>query len=247
MRICVLGPIEIRTDVGEVVVPSGGKQRLLLATLVLHSPRIVSSDRLADVLWGEDLPDDPGASLRTQVSRLRASLARAEAEERLQRGDASGYGLVLRPGEVDAGVFEEVLTRTRLAAAPERGLTLAAEALAIWRDEAYGEFQDLSYFLGEIARLRELRLVARERLAECLLAVGRLDDALFAAEALVHHDPLRERPRALTMQALYRAGRRHDALASFQEYRRQLSAELGLDPSPALRALEAGILRHAGP
>ena len=227
--------------------PNGAKQRLLLATLIVHAPRVVSADRLVDVLWGEQLPDDPAGALRTQISRLRALLTEAGAEGLLVRGDVPGYRLTPAPDQLDVTVFEQLVSRARSVPAPERALALAEEALALWRDEAYVEFRDLPHFLGEAARLSQLRNSVQERRVECLLAVGRIDEAVAAAEDLVLADPLSERHRALAMQALYQAGRQHDALAAFQDYRRLLSAELGLDPSPALREMERQIIQHAAP
>lgn len=244
MQFCILGPIVIRQGTGTVLVPSGGKQRLLLASLLLHQPRIVSAGRLIDMLWGADLPDDPAGALRTQVSRLRSLLAEADAEDRLRRGDASGYGLALGPGELDAAVFADLHRQAREAISPDIALALADEALALWRDEPFGEFADDHHFHGEATRLRELAAGNRQRRVECLLALGRTPEAVAGAEALVHADPLDERARALVMQALYEAGRQHEALASFQDYRRLLSEELGLQPSPGLRELERKILEH---
>jgi DNA-binding SARP family transcriptional activator/pimeloyl-ACP methyl ester carboxylesterase len=247
MKFYVLGPIEIRPAAGTVLVPHGSKQRLLLALLVLHAPRVVSPERLIDILWGDDVPADPAAALRTQVSRLRALLAEAGVEGCLQRGAPSGYCLDLASADVDAGRFEDLHRRAAEAAVPEHALALAEEALALWRDEPFSEFRDTHHFLGEAARLRELWLSTSERRVQCLLALGRTGDALTAVVTLVDADPLRERSRALAMQALYLAGRQHDALASFQDYRRLLSEELGLSPSPALRALEREIVQHAHP
>ena len=246
MQACILGPVQIRSDAGAVLAPSGGKQRLLLALLLVHAPRVVSPDRLMDVLWEDRRPDDPSAALRTQLSRLRGFLAGAGADGRLRRG-AAGHGLALEPDEIDAAVFEDLQSRARAAESPERGLALAEAALALWRDEPFGEFHGLPDFIGETLRLRELALGARERRVECLLALGRTHDALASSEALVHADPLRERSRALAMQAFYQAGRQHEALASFQDYRRRLSEELGLEPSPGLCALQLDILQHARP
>jgi DNA-binding SARP family transcriptional activator/pimeloyl-ACP methyl ester carboxylesterase len=245
MQICMLGPIEVRSGDGTIMVPGGAKQRLLLATLLLHAPRAVSSDRLIDVLWGDDLPDDPGAALRTQVSRLRSFLTSVGARGCLRRSEASGYYLVLPAAALDAAVFEDLQRRARAAPEPAQMLLLLDEALGFWRGEPFGEFSNLPHFLGEASRLRELAAGARERRIECLLVLGRTTDALAAVEALVHADPLRERSRALAMQALYQAGRQHEALATFQDYRRLLAEELGLPPSPAMRALENEILHHA--
>jgi DNA-binding SARP family transcriptional activator/pimeloyl-ACP methyl ester carboxylesterase len=247
MQFCMLGPIEVRSRDGTVMIPGGAKQRLLLATLLLHAPRVVSSDRLIDLLWGDDLPDDPGAALRTQISRLRSFLASVDAHGCLRRSEASGYCLLLPASALDAAVFEDLQRRARAAPEPAQMLLLLDEALGFWRGEPFGEFSNLPHFLGEASRLRELAAGARERRIECLLALGRTTEALAAVEALVHADPLRERSRALAMQALYQAGRQHEALATFQDYRRLLSEELGLPPSPAMRALENEILHYTHP
>jgi DNA-binding SARP family transcriptional activator/pimeloyl-ACP methyl ester carboxylesterase len=247
MQFCMLGPIEVRSRDGTVMIPGGAKQRLLLATLLLHAPRVVSSDRLIDILWGDDLPDDPGAALRTQISRLRSFLASVGARGCMRRSEASGYCLLLPATALDAAVFEDLQRRARAAPEPAQMLLLLDEALGFWRGEPFGEFSSLPHFLGEASRLRELAAGARERRIECLLALGRTTEALAAVEALVHADPLRERSRALAMQALYQAGRQHEALATFQDYRRLLSEELGLPPSPAMRALENEILHYTHP
>lgn len=245
MQVCVLGPVEIRTAAGTVLEPHGSRQRLLLAALALHAPRIVSAERLIDVIWGEQLPVDPAAALRTQASRLRSLLRRAGAGDRLRRGGISGYGLELTGRDTDAGEFEELLRQAQDAADPAHSLLLVEAALRLWRDEPYGELHGTHYFLGEASRLRELWMTGREQHVQCLLALCRTAEAVSAAVTLVDADPLRERSRALSMQAYYQAGRQHDALASFQDYRRLLAQELGLSPSPALRTLEAEILRHA--
>jgi pimeloyl-ACP methyl ester carboxylesterase/DNA-binding SARP family transcriptional activator len=244
MQVCILGSIRIRTTAGTIALPHGSKQRLLLAALVLHAPRIVPSDRLMDILWGDALPDDPPAALRTQVSRLRSLLMKAGAASRLRRGEFSGYGIELAATELDAAVFEALILRARTADTPELVLSLTDEALGLWQGEPYGEFADVACFLGEISRLRELWLTAGELRTQALLATGRHADALATAAALIDADPLRERSRALSMQVLHQAGRQHEALAAFQEYRRLLAEELGLTPSPALREMEAEIMRR---
>jgi DNA-binding SARP family transcriptional activator/pimeloyl-ACP methyl ester carboxylesterase len=245
MQICVLGPVEIRAATGVALAPHGVRQRKLLATLALHAPRMVSADRLIDVIWGDGPPTEPAAALRTQASRLRSLLREAGCEAWLQRGDTPGYALAVAPADTDAGVFEALLADAGRAATPAVALELLDRALELWRDEPYGELGVELHFAGEAARLQELRMSACEQRVQSLLALGRTTDALTAVGALVHRDPLRERSRALAMHALYQAGRAHEALASFQEFRRLLSEELGLAPSPAIRALESEILRHA--
>jgi predicted ATPase/DNA-binding SARP family transcriptional activator len=244
MRFHLLGRVAVGTDGGHFALPKGRKQRLLLAALLLHAPRVASSDRLCDILWGGSQPDDPAAALRTQISRCRAFLREAGADPETLRSEPYGYRMAIEPIAVDAGRLELLLRRAADLAPGREKAELLDEALGLWGGDPYEEFADLTPFLGEVTRLREIRAGAREARVECLLAENRLSEALAAAEELVREDPLRERPRALLMQALYQAGRQHEALACFQEYRRQLADELGLDPSPALRQLESEILRH---
>lgn len=246
MKVSILGPVEIRSESGAPIVPKGARQRLLLAALILHAPRTVSAGRLIEILWNDDLPADPAAALRTQISRLRALLAKAGSDNHLRHAEGPGYSLDIAPGDLDADEFEH-LHRRALRAEPTQAISLIDDALALWRDEPFGELHPLPLFLGEASRLRELRMSARELRVRSLLKIGRTSEALIDVAELIAADPLRERSRALAMQTFYQSGRQHDALATFQEYRRLLSARLGLTPSPALRALEMEILKHQSP
>src|SRR5439155_23616089 len=107
-----------------------------------------------------------------------------------------------------------------------------------------GELADQPFALATAARLDELRVAAAERQAELQLSLGRAEEAAAALRALLAEHPEREQARGLLMQALYRAGRHTEALATARSWRRHLATELGLDPSPALRRIEHDILRH---
>jgi pimeloyl-ACP methyl ester carboxylesterase/DNA-binding SARP family transcriptional activator len=244
MHIGILGPLLVRSDDGQPCLPGGEKQRLLLSLLLLHAPRAVSVDRLVEAMWGERLPDDPTAALRTQLSRLRAGLARAGAPAEVLHSESRGYRLDTTAFDIDAARFESALKQARECADVEAELSCLGDALGLWRGEPWGEFLDHPAFLGAARSLAELRTGAMERRVVCLMEMDRTTEALSEAELLVREDPLRERPQALLMQALYRGGRPHESLSVYQEYRRVLSDELGLDPSPALRELEGAILRH---
>ncbi|MGD8280520.1 MAG: BTAD domain-containing putative transcriptional regulator [Gemmatimonadota bacterium] len=246
MKVMVLGPIELRSDAGVAVSPRGARQRLLLAVLLRRAPRAVPVDTLMDVVWGEQLPDNPRAALRTQLSRLRGLLLRVGGGERLQRDSSGGCLLRLDPEELDVTRFVRLQKEAREAVDPEESLALANDGLSLWRDQPYGELHDHPTLIGETTRLRELHTGLQEHRVECLLSLARTAEALAAAELLVDAEPLRESTRALLMQALYRAGRQAEALATFQRYRQRLSEELGLAPSPSLRALEGELLQHEG-
>lgn len=244
MRYSVLGPVEVRSDGGELLLPKGRNQRLLLATLVSHAPRVVSVDRLVDALWGDRPPADPSAALHTQVARLRALLrAGGDGAQPIER-EPYGYRLAAGPNDIDTTRFAALIATAGESPTPDDALACIDEALALWRGDPYEEFVAGRAFLAEIARLQELRTGALERRTELLLALGRTADALTTIEPVVLAAPLRERPVALAMEALYRAGRQSEALDAFQRHRRRLSEDLGLEPSPSLRQLELEILRH---
>ena len=235
----LLGPVEVRVD-GRAVPLPGARQRLVLTMLLVDFNQMVPASRLIDELWEAALPADPRGALRTQVSRLRRALGPAAGDLATVEG---GYCLTVQRGQLDATRFEDTLAEAARASG-EQALRLVDEALALWRGPAAGEFADRPFALATVARLTELRLVAAERRAELLLIAGQPEEAVATLQALLAEHPEREQARGLFMQALYRAGRHTEALASFQSWRRYLAEELGLDPSPALRRIEQDILRH---
>jgi DNA-binding SARP family transcriptional activator len=237
VHIGVLGPLLVRSDDGRPWLPAGEKQRLLFSLLLLHAPRAVSVDRLIEAMWDDRLPDDPGAALRTQLSRLRSGLAQTGAARDIVHSEPRGYRLDTAFLDIDTVRFEEGLKEAREAPDGESELAALNRALGLWRGEPWEDFAEHPAFVGAARSLVELRTGAKERRVACLLELGRTAEALSEAELLTREDPLRERPQALLMQALYRSGRAPEALSAYQEYRRALSEELGLDPSPAIREL----------
>ena len=241
MQFNVLGPIEVEHP-GRSVQLSGRRQLGLLAILLLNANEVVSTDRLVDDLWSDDPPANATAALHNHVSRLRKELG---PESLLTR--ACGYVLRVDPEAVDACRFERLLDRAeRLARAGIAGASAAAldEALDLWRGRPFEELGYERFLQGEVARLEERRLVAREARLDAVLALGGHAAAVPELEALIHEHPLRERLRAQLMLALYRSGRQADALAAYHAARRTLDDELGIAPGPALRQLERAILRQ---
>lgn len=236
----LLGPPEVL--LGGNVVPVGSQQqRALLATLLLARDAVVTSDRLIDVLWGDDPPSSAASTLRGLVWRLRKCLPPANLEG---RGD--GYLLVAGDDGVDVRRFDQLHAAGRRAADQDAEAAAAAlaGALSLWRGPALGEFASWPFARAEAARLEEARLAATEDLAEAELALGRVAAALGRLEPLVAECPLRERAVGQLMVGLYRSGRQADALAAYQALRRALAKELGLAPTPALRELESAILHQ---
>jgi DNA-binding SARP family transcriptional activator len=243
MRFGILGPLTVADGERPIVVP-GAKPRALLMLLVLDAGRVVPTDRLVDSLWGEHLPADPANALQALVSRLRRALDRS-GEPALLRSHPSGYLLAADPEQVDAVRFERLAAEGHAALAagrPEAAAALLAEGLALWRGPALADVAHESSAAGEVARLTELRLAAVEDRVEADLALGRHAAVVGELEALVAEHPLRERLRGQLMRALYRSGRQAEALEAYRRTRRLLGEELGLDPGPELRRLEAAVL-----
>ena len=218
----------------------GPKQRALLALLLLRANEVVSRGRLIDALWGERAPASAERSLDSYVSRLRTVLGAERIERR-----APGYRLRVDAEELDFGRFEVLLERGQAAVAAGdagEGAELLRAALALWRGRALA---DLESFLGaEAERLEERRLLAFEALVDAELAVGAGPELIAELEVAAREHPFRERVLGQLMTCLYRAGRQADALALYQGVRRRFATELGLEPSPELRALERRILEH---
>jgi DNA-binding SARP family transcriptional activator len=242
MEFCVLGSLEVR-DEGRLVDLGGARQRALLSILLLHRNTVVPAERLIDQLYGAHPPPTAGKSLQVHVSRLRKALG---GDGRLVTRQG-GYGLELSGDEVDVDRFAALVEagrRALMAGEPERSAVALEEALELVRGPA---FQDVAYedfAQAEIAKLGELQLAARELLLETRVARGRHAEAIPELEQLVASHPLRERPRAQLMLALYRDGRQADALAIYQDGRRLLVEELGIEPSRPLLELERSILNQ---
>jgi predicted ATPase/DNA-binding SARP family transcriptional activator len=243
MEFRVLGPVEVN-DGERTVAPKRDKERRVLAVLLAHANDVVSRHRLAEALWREvDGPEHAVRAVQTHVSRLRSILG--AAGERLVSRPA-GYRLRVEPGELDSYRFERLLdqARRRTGEDPAEALELFDRALQLWRGSPYGELRDEEFALADALRLEELRLVGLEDRIEARLALGQHEEVVGELEARCAEHPLRERLRSQLMLALHRSGRRPEALRAFEAYRRMLADELGLDPSPGLRTLEARILDH---
>jgi predicted ATPase/DNA-binding SARP family transcriptional activator len=237
----LLGPPDVLVG-GRVVAIGSLQQRAILLALLLARDAVVSTDRLIDVVWGDEPPASAPATLRGLVWRLRKRL---EVVDIVSRAD--GYLLTAGDDAVDARRFEALVAQGRDAAEgneTEAAATAFAAALDLWRGPALGELASWPFAQPDASRLDEARLDTIEDLAEAELALGRVSAALDRLEAVVHKFPLRERAVGQLMVALYRTGRQAEALAAYQSLRRALADDLGLVPMPALRDLEAAILRQ---
>jgi DNA-binding SARP family transcriptional activator len=239
MEFRVLGSLEV-VDRGREIPLGGAKQRAVLAILLLHAGEVVSVDRLVDELWGERPPDTATKTVQVYVSRLRKALGNGAL---LTRG--GGYLLHVNSDGLDANRFEHLVGEGQAALARGDARTagdLLRQGLALWRGPPLADFTYHGFAQTEIARLDELRLAALEARIEADLADGRHAALIPELEALVRDHPTRERLRGQLMLALYRSGRQREALDSYQDARRTLAEELGLEPSRNLQALQRAIL-----
>jgi ABC-type transport system substrate-binding protein/DNA-binding SARP family transcriptional activator len=237
----VLGPFEV-LDRGTPLALRGARLQTLLAVLLIHRREAVSVDRLVDALWGEHAPATATKAVQVYVSRLRKALGDGAVQT---RGHA--YRLAVTTGQVDADRFAALVTDGRAAAGTGDHAAAAAllrAALALWRGPPFSEFTYQRFAEGDIAALEEARMQALEDRIAADLACGRHAMVVGEIETLVHEQPLRERPVALQMLALYRTERQAEALDAYRRARRRLDAEVGLAPGPVLQELEAQILRH---
>ncbi len=238
MEFAILGRLEV-LDGDRDLTPGRAKQRALLAMLLLHPNQLVAIDRLVEALWGEAPPATAANALQGHVAALRKLLGAARIETR-----APGYLLRLDPGELDLARFESLVAEARRRVEPEERSLRLGQALALWRGDALADLRYESFAQREIARLAELRLTALEDRVDADLAQGRHDELVGELEALVAEHPFRERLRGQSMLALYRCGRQADALHLYQEGRRALVSELGINPGPALQQLQQRILKQ---
>jgi DNA-binding SARP family transcriptional activator len=242
MEFGLLGPLTVRRDGIGIAVPPG-KQRAVLAALLLKAGQIVPVDELAEALWGERPPVSARVSVQNYVKRLRASLGE-EGRSRITTGPG-GYLIQVTAGELDVSRFEALLRSARAAARDrswDQAATGAGAALALWRGEPLAGVDSEVLAAREVPRLAELRLQALETRIDADLQLGRPSEAIAELRQLVSAHPLREPLHALLMLALYRDGRQGEALAAYARARAVLVGELGTEPGTELWELHQQIL-----
>ncbi|MGV3758846.1 MAG: BTAD domain-containing putative transcriptional regulator [Actinomycetota bacterium] len=248
MRFQVLGGLGVVDPEGRPVDVGGPKQRAVLASLLVARGRPVAADRLQEHVWGEAAPANPETSLQAYVSNLRRVLEpgrRPREAARLLITQPSGYALLADPGKVDLTRFEDAVERGQALLA-KGDLDTAREelqrALDEWRGPLLPELAGLPWVDEHAAWLEDLHRQAVLARIEAGLALGEHGSLLPRIVRAVAEHPFEERLRAQLALALYRSGRQRDALAALDDARRTLREEVGIDPGPELRELEAKVL-----
>jgi len=241
MDFCLLGPLTVRSGTAVVPVPRG-KQRAVLAALLLSAGQVVPLDELAVALWGAQPPPTARVAVQNHVMRLRHSLSGASSRIRTH---PPGYLIRVEAGEVDVARFEAHADAARAAARDRAWESAAAQAdaaLALWRGEPLADVGSEALALREVPRLAEMRLQTLETRIDADLHLGHHAEAITELRQLTAAHPLRERLHGLLMLAMYQDGRQGEALAVYQQARAMLVEELGTEPGAALSRVHQQIL-----
>jgi DNA-binding SARP family transcriptional activator/ABC-type glycerol-3-phosphate transport system substrate-binding protein/tRNA A-37 threonylcarbamoyl transferase component Bud32 len=246
MQFEVLGRLGARKDGVDVALGSY-KQRSLVALLLVHANEVVATDRIIDELWGDQPAGDRQNALWVHVSNLRSALEPARekrSEGTLLLTRSPGYLLRVGPDELDAWKFQRAVHEGRalVDTDPAAASIVLGEGLALWRGRPYEDVAYEPFAQPEIGRLEELRLEAVGMRIDADLRRGLSGELVGELESLVRQNPLREGFTAHLMVALYRSGRRAEALRAFTRLRARLGEELGVEPTDALRRLESQIV-----
>lgn len=259
MQIELLGILNVREN-GVSITPTAPKPRQALALLALHADQVVPVSSLIDELWAGRPPRSARTTLQTYVLQLRDLISLALEKESAADGSAAGRPrsakdvLVTSPGGymlVSGGGTGDVREFERLAGMGYRALDagdfqaaspLLREALALWTGPAFADVQTGALLETEARRLEESRLCALEQRIEADLRLGRHRELLADLTMLTSRYRTHENLHAQFMLALYRSGRRSEALDVYQRLRDTLVRGLGLEPSQRLRRLQQSIL-----
>ncbi|MFE7778558.1 BTAD domain-containing putative transcriptional regulator [Streptomyces sp. NPDC057445] len=248
----LLGPVGIHDGrSGAGVVPSGPKQRALLAALVTHAGELLCAGRLTEELWGARPPSNAPNALQAHVARLRRLLPgpgthRAPGHEWISTLP-TGYRLTLGRATTDVQRFEQLSAQGRAAVPsdPAHAVELLRRALSLWRGPALQDSRYGPLCTAEADRLEEKRLTTLETLYEASLSCAQHGEITGDLERLTADHPLRERFYDLLMVALYRSGRQAEALGVYERARRRLGDALGIEPGPVLRGRMEAILNQS--
>ena len=241
----ILGPLEA-LEQGLDVAPRGEKRRALLALLLVHANQTLPVGRLIDELWGEDPPATAARTVQVHVSRLRRALRAGEGlgAERLIVTHGHGYQLTIDPERLDSYRFERLIAEGSelLRDHPKRAVAVLEQALSLWRGAPLGDLREEPFAQREAAPFRRSATGCDRVSQRGRLELGGHAELVGALEALIEEHPYRERLRAQLMLALYRCDRQAEALQAYQDARKTLVEELGIEPGEHLRELERAVL-----
>jgi SARP family transcriptional regulator, regulator of embCAB operon len=240
----ILGPLRAWREHDELDL-GPGKQRAVLAVLLLNANRPTPTTRIIDAVWGDCPPENGVNVVQKYVAGLRRIIEPGRSPRspgQLLTWTEAGYTLHVPPGCLDADVFHDDVARARVAGSPADAAAQLRTALGLWHETALAGLPG-PYFESARERLADDRAAAFEEVARIELDLGRHDLLVPELGRLVAEYPLREQLRYLLILALYRSGRQAEALAAYQEARRFLDEEFGVEPGDRLQRLHLAILR----
>ncbi|MEU7166028.1 AfsR/SARP family transcriptional regulator [Streptomyces morookaense] len=249
MSFRVLGPLDVASGSRKIPIP-GGRPRSLLAALLVNAGETLTPEDLVQAVWGNSLPRQPRPALHTALTRLRQGLDGGGAGlSRLLHTSAGGYRIDVPPGSLDLHRFRQLAQRARTAGRLgdlECERTLLADALLLWRGRPLADVRSEVLHRDVVQGLTEEWISTRERYHDVCLALGHHDEIVAGLRTLTAKFPFHERLWHQLMLALYRCGRRGEALEVYAEVRGFLRAELGVDPGADLHRLHLAMLRTDG-
>jgi len=235
----LLGPVDAVSDMVPLPI-SGLRRKAVLAVLALHPGGIVSSDRLADAVWGGAAPATAVNTLQRHMSYLRRMFGDRTAILACQ----PGYLLNLGPDATDVAVARRLIAQGTRCADPERRASTLRAALGLWRDRPLIDVAGVAWLDAQADHIERLRWQAEQALIAARFALGDHAHLVPDLERLAGAHPFDEQVHGWLMLALYRTGRQADALGVYRRLHQALADDLGIDPSPGLRELETAILRQ---
>ncbi|MDX2679415.1 BTAD domain-containing putative transcriptional regulator [Streptomyces sp. NY05-11A] len=248
LRVTVLGPLALHRDGSPVELPSV-LQRSLLGLLAMQPGVVVGTDEIVDVLWGEQPPRTCRQLVQTYVRRLRDLIDpdRPGADEgRVLRATKGGYWADLSAEESDVATFDELLGQARRAeTGGDRAAALEAygRALGCWRGPVLADGGERVRAHPTAVAIGGRQVAAAVARADLALVLGSAEEVVADLRELSTREPLHEELAGRLMLALASRGQQAAALDVFTRISRRLDAELGLQPSAALRAAHLRVLR----
>ncbi|MFD4865873.1 BTAD domain-containing putative transcriptional regulator [Streptomyces sp. NPDC058412] len=245
MKIQILGPLEVKTDLGEEVTPRPFKLRSLLAALCVSSGRPVTAPHLINVLWSGEPPRTAATALQVYVSKLRKHFQTSGIDPSILRTMPAGY--MLRPAghAMDCDDFNALVSKARTSVGFGRKEQAAGEfsaALSLWNGPALADLREVPALRDYARQMDERRNSVYEQWLELEISLGRHSMLTGELYGLIADKPIRENLYYLLIIALYRSGRISECLDVYNRFRHSLVEELGMEPSPRLQALHHAVL-----
>jgi len=240
MKFQVLGNVEVHDGDQLIQIPTA-RARTLLAGLLVNANRVVTIEKLAEILWGDQPPKCVRSSVQLNTVRLRQALGRS-AHEVIQTRPG-GYLIKMQPDQLDLLTFRSLVTDGHSAVQPTKRSELLRSALDLWRGRPLSDLSSDVLRRDVVPQLVDEYLAACEQWAEVELDLGRPGNVIPVLRTLTREHPESERAWGQLMLALYRSGRQVDALEAYRTLYRYLDDCLGVQPGWPLRALHEQILR----